>query len=549
MSKKALLAIFFIQLLVWQLASAQSRDTLLNMVRSEPYFYNLIKGEDGKILAGTSEGIFEVDGVAIRPFDSRKGYITSDVNGSIIIDDSGIRFYSERKYMHLLPYPDISRDEYHAATSQNLYISSGGRLYIFDLVPYEYIYPYHSIRTISRDFVGTYSGIYFKGKKLEAPVPGFTDGFIRQFGDRAFICNYALHVFEKDFLDSGVIIPDVNYFKADTPNSTFISDIFPTPDGNYYYIATQNELRRTDYNFKSDTTLFVHDKKDAPVTLITENEWALIFSAANEVYKLNYIDGQINQFTKLDAPILAGVYHENQLYLITAEALYRFNAGQELEKLVDLQRAHSMLLLTGSQLVISTDLGLFLFSISGRSLSTIVRGVEFNRRALHKENDIIFAGSISGLYKIHINDIPALIQANRSFELDDQTAANMVTVISIASVLLLTMVGFIIRYQRKLKIAEETIETLIEPSTKVTREVIEEHIHNNLSDASLKMLQDDFKMSGSQLYIILKPDRPGAIIQRIRLGVFRQMREEGKTYTEIAEATGLSVSYLKKLKL
>jgi AraC-like DNA-binding protein len=549
MSTKAFLATFFIQLLLWQLASAQSRDTLLNMVRSEPYFYNLIKGEDGKILAGTSEGIFEVDGVAIRPFDSRKGYITSDVNGSIIIDDSGIRFYSERKYMHLLPYPDISRDEYHAATSQNLYISSGGRLYIFDLVPYEYIYPYHSIRTISRDFVGTYSGIYFKGKKLEAPVPGFTDGYIRQFGDRAFICNYSLHVFEKDFLDSGVIVPDVNYFTADTPNNTFISDIFPSQDGKHYYVATQNELILADYDFKSDTTLFVHNIKDAPVNLITENEWSLIFSAADELFKLDYTTEKINKVIKLDEHILAGVYHNNQIYLLTSQALYRFNAGQELEKLVDLQRAHSMLLLTGSQFVISTDLGLFLFNIPARSLSTIVRGVEFNRRALHKENDTIFAGSINGLYKIRTSDIPALVQANKSYELDDQTAANMVTVISIASILLLTMVGFNIRFRRKLKLAEETIETLNEPSTKVTREMIEEHIQNNLSDASLKMLQDDFKMSSSQLYIILKPDRPGAIIQRIRLGIFRQMREEGKTYTEIAEATGLSVSYLKKLKL
>jgi len=549
MSKKAFLATFFIQLLLWQFASAQSRDTLLNMVRSEPYFYNLIKGEDGKILAGTSEGIFEVYGLAIRPFDSRKGYITSDVNGSIIIDDSGIRFYSERKYMHLLPYPDISRDEYHAATSQNLYISSGGRLYIFDLVPYEYIYPYHSIRTISRDFVGTYSGIYFKGKKLEAPVPGFTDGYIRQFGDRAFICNYSLHVFEKDFLDSGVIVPDVNYFTADTPNNTFISDIFPSQDGKHYYVATQNELILADYDFKSDTTLFVHNIKDAPVNLITENEWSLIFSAADELFKLDYTTEKINKVIKLDEHILAGVYHNNQIYLLTSQALYRFNAGQELEKLVDLQRAHSMLLLTGSQFVISTDLGLFLFNIPARSLSTIVRGVEFNRRALHKENDTIFAGSINGLYKIRTSDIPALVQANKSYELDDQTAANMVTVISIASILLLTMVGFNIRFRRKLKLAEETIETLNEPSTKVTREMIEEHIQNNLSDASLKMLQDDFKMSSSQLYIILKPDRPGAIIQRIRLGIFRQMREEGKTYTEIAEATGLSVSYLKKLKL
>jgi AraC-like DNA-binding protein len=548
MSKKAVLATFFIQLLLWQLASAQTRDTLLNMVRSDPYFYNVIKWNGDRVLAGTSEGIIELDGVTIRPIDPRKGYLTSNDKGELSIDDAGIRYYTERKFLHLLPYPDISRDEYHAATSNNLYISSGGRLYIFDLVPFDYSYPYHSIRTISRDFVGTYSGIYYKGKKLESPEFRFTDSYIRQFGDRAFICNYSLHVFERDFLQTGILVPEVNSYQATILSGGFINDLFPSPDGTHYYVATQNELKKTDYQFMSDTTLFVHDKKDSPVTLITENPWTLNFISGNELYKLDYQNDKISLLVSLDEPMLAGLTHKNQTYLITSKALYRFNAGQKLEKLADLDKAHSLILLSGSELVISSDLGLYLFNIAGRSLSTIIRGVEFNRKALHKENDLIYAGSINGLYTIQSGDIPALIQANKAYEQEDHTMTNVVVVMGVASVLLLTMGAFVIRFQRKLKIAEQTIEILKDPAPQITRELIEEHIQNNLSKASLNMLQDDFKMSSSQLYIILKPDRPGAIIQRIRLDVFKTMRAEGKSYQEIADATGLSISYLKKLK-
>jgi len=518
------------------------------MVRSEPYFYNLIKDQNGRILAGTSGGIVELDGVNVRTIDARKGYITTNEMGELSIDVTGIRFYSEQKYLHLLPYPEIARDEYHAATSNNLFISSGGRLYIFDLVPFDYSYPYHSIRTISRDFVGTYSGIYYKGKKLDTPDFRFTDSYIRQFGNRAFICNYTLHVFERDFLETGILITDVNSYASESIVDTFINDLFPSPDGNHYYVATQNELRKIDYQFRNDITLFVNDKKDSPIILIPENRWALSFTSANELYKLDYKTDRISRQVVLEEPILAGLFHENQTYLVTSTALYRFNTDQNLEKLTDLDKAHSLILLSGSELVISSDLGLYLFNIASRSLSTIIRGVEFNRKALHKENDLIYAGSINGLYTIQSRDIPALIQANKAYEQEDDATTNVIVVIGVASVLLLTMGAFVIRFQRKLKLAEQTIDTLKEPTKKITREVIEEHIRVNLANASLIMLQDEFNMSVSQLYIILKPDRPGSIIQRIRLDVFRQMRSEGKTYPEIADATGLSVSYLRKLK-
>lgn len=66
--------------------------------------------------------------------------------------------------------------------------------------------------------------------------------------------------------------------------------------------------------------------------------------------------------------------------------------------------------------------------------------------------------------------------------------------------------------------------------------------------ASIKSLLDEFKLNAPQLYAILKPDKPGSIIQQLRLDLVKKMREEGKPVNEIAEATGLSLSYLKKLK-
>jgi len=529
------------------LAWGQARDTLLNMVRTKPYFYNLIMDGDNRVLAGTSDGVMEIDGVAIHPYDSRKGYITTDANGSVVIDEVGIKYHSEKKYLNLLPYPEVNREQYYVITNDQLYISSGGRLYIFDLVRYKYSYPYHSIRTISKDFVGTYSGIYYKGKKLEAPISDFTDGYIRQYGNRAFICNYSIDVLEVDFLNTGTISTGVNHFKY--KKNLFFRDIFPAPDSSHYFIAEEKKLLLTDYAFESDSILFSHDNSDSPITLITEYPWALFFTTGNEVYQLDYETGVITSVVVLNEPITAGIYHEQQLYLLTSNALYRFNSSQVLEKITNLVKAHSMVAISGSKLIISTDQGLFVFNIAGRTLSLIIRGVEFNRKALYKEDDLIYAGSVDGLYTIRVEDIPELVQSNILYEAEEQSSNKTILLLSLASLLILTLGGFNLRYRRKWKSAVEVIETMKEPTIEITREMIEGHIQNNLTRASLSMLMDDLNLGKSQLYHLLKPDRPGSIIQRLRLDLYREMREEGKTYTEIAEATGLSISYLKKLKM
>jgi len=138
------------------LVKATNRDTILNAVISKPYFYNVIKGKDEKIFAGTSDGIFEISGSDLLQYNNQVGYLTADKTGNPIIDLYGISHYSDRQYLHLLPYPDFGREEYHTSSERNFYICSGGRLYIYDLTDYSLSYPLHSIRSISENLVSSY---------------------------------------------------------------------------------------------------------------------------------------------------------------------------------------------------------------------------------------------------------------------------------------------------------------------------------------------------------------------------------------------------------
>ena len=214
---------------------------------------------------------------------------------------------------------------------------------------------------------------------------------------------------------------------------------------------------------------------------------------------------------------MAGEYIGKQIYLITTKGLYRFNTNQQIEKLMDIEKAHSLIALSGSELVIGADHGLYLYNIVNRSLSVIIKGIEFNRKALHKNENTIYAGSINGLYTIQAADIPTLIENNKA-QLKQANRIYDLLGITISLVLIFILLGYIaFRLRKKLKAAEKTIESIRSPKEDITKEKVEEFILTNLPNASIKTIMDEFKLNGKQLYVILKPDKPGSIIQKIRM--------------------------------
>ena len=526
----------------------QERDTVLNTMISNPYFYNIIQLDQNKVYAGTSDGIFELSKNDLRQIDSKSGYITGDNDGKPIIDSTGILFYAEKKYMHLLPYPELSRDEFHATKDNKFYICSGGRLYIYDLVPFKYSYPYHSVRSISKDLVGTYSGIYLRGKKLAPPVPGFTDGYIRQFDDRAFICNYEITVLEKDAIETGQLIEGQNFFSHAFSSMFLVNDILQHPRGKYYLVATENNLIQIDRNFTKDSIVFSHKYQKAPIVFIKGDKFGFFFTANNELYKYIYNGGKIVKSFSLPDRILGGVFINNQIYLVTNKGIYRYNSNLKIEKLANINTAHSILNISGSELLISSDNGLYLYNISNKTLSIVIKGVEFNRQALHAEGDTIYAGALNGLYTFTTKDIQPMVAANKAELKQSSDSNNTYLIIIVISIILASTIIIVSSYSKKLKKAEATIETLQTPKESISREKIEAYINNNLPTASIKTLMDHFKVSAPIIYEALKPERPGSIIQQLRLKTVIEMRQQHKTIEEIAEVTGLSISYLKKIK-
>jgi hypothetical protein len=522
---------------------AQLRDTSLFTLYSKPFFYNVVKGEDGQIYAGTSEGIFQLKGAKLIKFDAPIGYLTLDSKGKPVIDSNGIKYHEQKSFLYLLPFPDEQRDVFHAGTDEHFYITAGGKMHVYEIHPYAYIYRNHSVRTVSRNFTGTYSGIYYKGKKLEYPFPKFSDGRIREFNGKAFICYSDLKITNTPEGDSLPLI------LTEVPkgfNYDYISDIWYSERLKRYFMATRTQMGSMDKELTQAKTLYTIGEKEGDVVLLGEDRSKVIFASGNRLMSFISEDEKFSSMGNLPEQIMDGHLGTLNYYLLGSNGLYSRRADGKIEKLVDLYKAHSIAVINNTEIVIATDAGLFLFNATTQKLSDLIKGVEFNRWGLHLDQDKLYAGSINGLYILDTKNLGALSELVNTKNKQTEGLPSYMLAIMAALVTISILLAFLlIRSRRRLNRIIKEVAAAELPET--TKEDIEQFIRENLAIASLKSIADHFKTKTSTIYTILDPEKPGAFIQQLRLEKVMEMRKDKTSAKEIAAITGFSESYVRKI--
>jgi AraC-like DNA-binding protein len=543
----------FIQLLllVCSLTShslwAQNRDTVLVRMESNPFFFNVLKSNSGEIYAGTSQGIFKISNQKLEKVDEQVGYIGFNQYGKLTIEKDGLKNYVERKFLHLLPYPNQTREEFHAGIDNHFFIVSNGFLYFFEIVPYKLTYANSSVRTISSNFVGTYSGIFFRNQKMITPK--FSDGYIREIQSKAFICYNDLIIRD---------IPEVGTPIIETEDiiHSFISqveDVFFCSFDKRFYIATTAKLARLSTDLKSYDILY--KTENGITSFLGEMKNSLYLSFNNKIVTYSITENSIDTLYQHSEPIFGGYTSIRNTYFLSENGFYVFNSDGSVKKLTDLKFAHTVLPISDTEQIISTNIGLWYFNSTSKQLSELIPGVEFNKKALFKEGDNISAGSIKGLYTFSVNAIPEIIRHNQDHTISSISQYKEVIIISSSIVLLVFIVLLwkLLLNKKKIKDVEEQLEQALEKENtlisepKTTRQQIEEYITEKLAEASLKSITDHFQITTSQVYSILNPDKPGTIIQQLRKERVLQMKKKGKSINDIASETGLSTSYIRKI--
>ena len=521
----------------------QLRDTSLFTLYSQPFFYNVLKGQDGAIFTGTSEGIFRMDGPRFVKVDGQTGYITLDRQGGLMIYSNGIKYHNQKSFISLLPFPSEVRDEFHAGTEEYFYITAGGRMHVYIIRPFGYQYRNHSVRTISRNFVGTYSGIYYKGKKLSVNFPRFTDGYIRELNGKAFICYSTLLAAPLNVGDSmPTIVRDI---KIPGFNFDYISDIHYSNKYSRYFAATKSELGSMNKEMTSANTIYTIQDKNAEVVLLGEDRAEIIFAAGRQLMRFFPTDQRVSASVMLPEQIMDGQLDDRNFFLLCRSGLYVFRSDAKLEKLVDLQKAHTLLRVNSSELAIATDAGLFMYNTQSQKLSPLIGNVEFNRRGLYLEDDRLYAGSINGLYILDGKRLEAL--SDLTSRRVGSTALPKFVMPLVVALFLVVLILAILLYRSRRRLQQMDVERVVADAPEVTREEVERFIRENLALASLKSISEKFGTNNANIYTLLAPEKPGAFINRLRMEQVQKMRADRRSAREIAEQTGFSESYVRKV--
>lgn len=533
---------------------AQKLDTSLVFMRTTPYTLNILQ-QDGKVFIGTSDGAYQIDGLEFIKVDDRQGYVTYN-------DD--LEVMSQVAFSTLVHFKGSSflPEKFHGANVQMvrnqslLYVVASGSLFIYELRPYELIFPGYSVRSISDNLVATYKGI-FMGDELFTAV-SYSSGKIYEFNDTIVLCYDGLYV----------QLPDTSFHRVSPLEAQFESKGVIYGHAREYIQVSQDTrfLFTTTGVFKLDSLFQVSDIifEEAVGLRSLHERWLephylgdesglLVFSYANKVYRYNYLEESYTDSLSLPGNIYSGVMRPNSFdcFVSSTSGTFIVSEFKTFHKISEKTSYHTLLL--GRKgfgwLYCSSNYGLDAYDIRGGRMHELIDGVEFNQYALHVRNDTLFAGSVGGLYLVPTAQVEQLIALNlekkiaKVKEKDGLNSPEAYIIAGMAGVLIFLLYLNFIRKSDPNPLNSPSNFPIPDLKTRVM-----DYINQNLATASIENICSHFQFSSTKLYQLTQPEKPGELIRRLRTEQVRKMRNAGYSKTEIAEATGFSKSYVGRVK-
>jgi len=312
-----------------------------------------------------------------------------------------------------------------------------------------------------------------------------------------------------------------------------------------YILSAKTDLVEMDSALSQAKSIYKAKAKDNEVVLLGEDRGSVYFSSGRDFIAINPNTKISKTVITLPEQILDGHISNLNYYILGSQGLYVVRADGSSKKLIELDKAHTLLQLSGSDFAISTDAGLFRYNAVANKLTKLIQGVEFNRRGLYMEGDSLFAGSINGLYVLDVRYLEQLTERIEKGSKKQSLPAYFLLLL--IGITIIAGILFYLLFHSRHRLKKIIAETQIAAAPKISREEIESFIKENLAQASLKSVAEKFKTNNAVIYSLLSPEKPGAFINRLRMEQVHKLRSENKTAREISQRTGFSEYYVRKV--
>ena len=529
--------IVFITLLSFliEVTFAQNKYTLISMYDDKNYYSVVDDGEN--IFLGTDKGIFKIDQLNnIILFDN---LTIGSINSSLKKKEQNIKF------LNAPPFVPLEAEYLNSITDllirdKDLFIISRGKLFVFRELWYNFT-PYESVRSITKNYTGSYSGI-FKGNDL-VNYPTYTNGQIKEFDEITFICYDGL---VKIINDQVNFIYDYN---LDDKKLGRFSNIFKLSESEFIVISNKGIYQ---YNTKNDGFKLIYDSSNSPVIPTRKifrngyefKEFGFSFAYKNSINLMNLETFEVSTLTfdQLGENIIDIVNKGLHYYLISEQKkLYKlsidFNDPTDLERnqiveVINLDQLKHTIEMFDGYIVLTGNNGLSIYDTYNEKLYERVLIEEFNKGSIYLDDKSLKIGGLYGVYSFENFDL------NFKKILQNMPAKSMpINIWMILFFISLVLIG-VLTY---LYISRRTQKG---SAKEILVDEIKDYINQNISVITINSIIEKFNLDYNQLYQLNNDFKPGKYITEKRQKIAAQLIKKDKHLKEIAQETGYSQSYL-----
>ena len=530
---------FIIKYILFSFIFFTNNTYTIDKVYEGKIFYNFVQYED-ELYVSSNKGVFKIE----SSNNNSLLIFKKDIIGPIKTNFSKNQNYKikfQSPVVEIKPPTFLNAITDYAFFNNSLFIIRRGKLVSFKKLSYEYS-PYESVRSITKNTVGSYNGIFINGKKLKKLK--YTDGQIKEFDSITFVCYKGLLSYENN---KETIIYRGND-KRNEKKYGNIYDIFLINHPNYLVISS-NGL----YNYNSEMNTFdliYSTQKEIIPARVNKNDNKIgnngVFSFVdkNELISINVNTLETKTLgnwleNNVDDILLCDVEPKN-IYTISENKYlhyYKMNSdGLELIEKTPINLTAHTISDIGNLIFLSGNNGLSIYDKNKRKMFDGYILDEFNKNAVYKSENEISFGSIHGVYSFkNLNEFSKNLIFT-DFKIEKSYKSEFFFFL-IALFILITILVKKYNSSNKINVSREKLVLNIK-----------NFIQNNLNSVTLKMLEDKFDLAYYEINSLDKDFKPAVFIKNSRKIKAQKMFFDKKSMSDIAQKTGYSETYLLKNK-
>ena len=530
---------FIIKYILFSFIFFTNNTYTIDKVYEGKIFYNFVQYED-ELYVSSNKGVFKIE----SSNNNSLLIFKKDIIGPIKTNFSKNQNYKikfQSPVVEIKPPTFLNAITDYAFFNNSLFIIRRGKLVSFKKLSYEYS-PYESVRSITKNTVGSYNGIFINGKKLKKL--NYTDGQIKEFDSITFVCYKGLLSYENN---KETIIYRGND-KRNEKKYGNIYDIFLINHPNYLVVSS-NGL----YNYNSEENSFdlIYTSQNEIIPArankndnIIGNNGVFSFVDNNELISINVNTLETKTLgnwleNNVDDILLCDVEPKN-IYTISENKYlhyYKMNSdGLELIEKTPINLTAHTISDFGNLIFLSGNNGLSIYDKNKRKMFDGYILDEFNKNAVYKSENEISFGSIHGVYSFKNLKEFSKNLIFTDFKIEKSYKSEFFFFL-IALFILITILVKKYNSSNKINVSREKLVLNIK-----------NFIQNNLNSVTLKMLEDEFDLAYYEINSLDKDFKPAVFIKNSRKIKAQKMFFDKKSMSEIAQKTGYSETYLLKNK-